>query len=101
MASCAAPPDLTLRLVLKDFAPAHAPAKPLFSGRAEESDDSRELLAEQQYLNWDRSVSKISTKGHFNGESPDFARQRALGAIVFVLAAGLLRCEELGYLVRR
>ncbi len=27
---------------------------------AEESDESRELLAEQQYLNWDRSVSKIS-----------------------------------------
>ena len=27
---------------------------------AEESNESRELLAEQQYLNWDRSVSKIS-----------------------------------------
>ena len=27
---------------------------------AEESDEPRELLAEQQYLNWDRSVSKIS-----------------------------------------
>ncbi len=27
---------------------------------AEESDKPRELLAEQQYLNWDRSVSKIS-----------------------------------------
>ncbi len=26
----------------------------------EESDEPRELLAEQQYLNWDRSVSKIS-----------------------------------------
>ena len=27
---------------------------------AEESDGPRELLAEQQYLNWDRSVSKAS-----------------------------------------
>ncbi len=26
----------------------------------EESDEPRELLAEQQYLNWDRSASKIS-----------------------------------------
>ena len=26
----------------------------------EENDESRELLAEQQYLNWDRSVSKTS-----------------------------------------
>ena len=26
----------------------------------EESDEPRELLAEQQYLNWDRSVSRIS-----------------------------------------
>ena len=29
-------------------------------GPAEESDGPRELLAEQQYLNWDRSVSKIN-----------------------------------------
>ncbi len=26
----------------------------------EQSDEPRELLAEQQYLNWDRSVSKVS-----------------------------------------
>ena len=37
---------------------------------AEESDEPRELLAEQQYFNWDRSVSKLS--------KPPLAKQLAV-----------------------
>ncbi len=48
----------------------------------EESDEPLELLAEQQYLNWDRSVSKIS-------KPPSTKELTAVGWRMSICSAGL------------